>query len=215
MVLQDLADGERAELEPRLAAVEQAGELREALMGERTFGVTCVQGVLTGELAPAEVDLPRGFSRPYLLHDACAYLDLCERTLVLCELPYHEARPGLVELETELTRWPWLHPLASGFVTPLRRVVEREALALMQCQLARLALAAQEYRQMEGEWPGSVADLAPLFTDGVPVCPLTGQSFRLRAADSGIQLYSPALDVPPDPDYSLNVNEERLTWELP
>ncbi len=71
-------------------------------------------------------------------------------------------------------------------------LLPRAAIALEQtdarASLARIALAACAHHEAHGAWPATSADLAPLFPDGVPVDPFTGQPFELRIEDGTLVL---------------------------
>jgi hypothetical protein len=60
--------------------------------------------------------------------------------------------------------------------------------AKLRC--ARVALAAERYRQKHGNWPQSLADLAPQYVPAVPLDPFDGKPLRYRRTDRGAVVYS-------------------------
>jgi hypothetical protein len=83
-----------------------------------------------------------------------------------------------------------------------------------EIRLARVALAAAEFREERGELPASLDELRPRFDDGIPLDPFTGASFAyLRTAD-GVRVSSPGY-LPEEPRSDQSSWRDRgLVWEL-
>jgi hypothetical protein len=93
-------------------------------------------------------------------------------------------------------------------------VVERLGRLEAQTRLARIALAAAEYRAKHGDFPASLDELAPMFADGVPLDPYTDAPFVYERTATGVRIASagrvadePAVDVE-------TLREKCLVWEL-
>lgn len=71
-----------------------------------------------------------------------------------------------------------------AFTTPsLESACPREAKAIVQQQLATVALALFLHRAEKGAYPASLGDLAPEYLDKVPLDQFTGQLFRYTPGD--------------------------------
>jgi hypothetical protein len=83
-----------------------------------------------------------------------------------------------------------------------------------QQALARIALAAAEYRAKHGNFPASLDELAPMFADGVPLDPFSDAPFAYERTASGIRIASAGLlaDEPAVDEEELR--KDCLLWEL-
>ncbi len=61
-----------------------------------------------------------------------------------------------------------------------------------QCELGATAilLAAERHRRKAGDWPASIAAIAPSILPSTPVDPFSGQAFRMEHRDGQIFIYS-------------------------
>lgn len=98
---------------------------------------------------------------------------------------------------------PSFAPTAEGFV----RTDARSA-------VTRTGLAAAEFRESSGRWPGSFDDLRSFFADGLPRDPFTGGDLLLERTADGVRVASrgaiPRRPAPPPEE----LRESLLVWEL-
>ena len=81
--------------------------------------------------------------------------------------------------------------------------------------LARVALAAAEFREREGRWPVSLDALAPMFPEGVPVDPCDRRPFDYVVTGDEVRISARGTfpDVPSEwTDEDLR--DEVLVWEF-
>jgi hypothetical protein len=84
--------------------------------------------------------------------------------------------------------------------------------------LARVALAAAEFREREGRWPAALDELAPMLPEGVPTDPCDGGPFDFAVADGKARL-SARGHFPEEPPKGDDREEPArrafaLVWEL-
>jgi len=80
-------------------------------------------------------------------------------------------------------------------------------------RVARLGLAALEYRHEHGKWPTGPADLATLFPDGIPFDPFTCEAFEFVSDGDNLRIEA---SVPWLDDHESEFREvERVYWTLP
>jgi hypothetical protein len=98
----------------------------------------------------------------------------------------------------------------------LPQVTSRVARVQSANALARVALAAAVFRDREGRWPATSAELDPDFPGGVPVDPCDGLPFDLVEDGDGVLHLSGrgrfATQPPATPEER---REEGLEWRLP
>ncbi len=82
-------------------------------------------------------------------------------------------------------------------------------------RLARLALAACEHRRAQGAWPATPSDLAPLFPDGVPADPFTGEPFELEIVEGALLLRATPWRTLPLQTTEEGLRDAGLRWRLP
>ena len=81
------------------------------------------------------------------------------------------------------------------------------------CRLARIALAAGEYRSTHDDFPASLDDLKPMFVDGVPLNPMTDAPLVYERTETGARLATEARSHD-DADHEELIRERCLVWEL-
>jgi hypothetical protein len=100
--------------------------------------------------------------------------------------------------------------LAATHVMTYDRLIPAAARMESAQNLARVALAVAELHATTGAWPASLDDVAPMFPDGVPRDPLTGEAFVYVRTKSGATIAAPpgeALAVSP-------IYSGHLSWEF-
>jgi hypothetical protein len=174
--------GERAMLAQSLEAV-QKGLLKPSL-----FRALAVEGPRPRRTAIERfeewVDDRFGIDvRPalaWLLLGYTRLLDTARRT-------WPERRASLEDLRDKLDQAP---ELVRGLFRHLLKVAPILPAAEARCRCAVAAVAAERYRQRHGDWPPSLAALAPDLLPAVPADPFDGQPLRFRRVADGIVIYS-------------------------
>jgi hypothetical protein len=105
--------------------------------------------------------------------------------------------------------------------------VTKYARAQSSVDLARVAIALERYRLAHGEFPESLAPLAPQFMEKIPHDIIGGQPLHYRRTDDGqFVLYSVGwnemddggvvvLDGPFGKSGNVNINEGDWVWRYP
>ena len=92
-----------------------------------------------------------------------------------------------------------------------RRLAELDAARA----LARVALAAAEFREREGRWPESLDALAPMFPEGVPVDPFDRRPFDYALTDGKARISARGRFEDAGPERSEKERRElALVWSL-
>lgn len=116
--------------------------------------------------------------------------------------PYSEARSRIqrqADLLAELRR-----TVPEGLADPALAVCHRDAtIARAQHEVARVAVAATQYRLASGKTPEGIDVLVPAYLDSVPSDPFDGEPLRLRNADGAASIYSVGSDGKNDIAFSL------------
>jgi hypothetical protein len=81
-------------------------------------------------------------------------------------------------------------------------------------RLARVALAAAEFRAKHGDFPASLDDLKPLFAAGVPLDPYTDAPFVYERTATGVRVASAGRLADEDALDEATLRERCLVWEL-
>jgi hypothetical protein len=113
---------------------------------------------------------------------------------------------------SQFTREDHVSSEASTIVVPaaLKHFARHDA----ERRLARIALAAAEYRATHGDFPASLDELKPMFPDGVPLDPFGDTPFVYTKTATGVGIESAgrlAADAPID---EATLRERCLVWEL-
>jgi hypothetical protein len=111
--------------------------------------------------------------------------------------PYPEAVRTYLETERRLADEPQGMIARIYTVSPVNYSERVEPLEARR-RLAALAIAAFNYKQDNGRYPGSLEDLVPKYIDAVPIDPFDLKPLKMKALDDGLDLYS----VGPNPEYA-------------
>jgi hypothetical protein len=79
---------------------------------------------------------------------------------------------------------------ARRLVPAVDRVVTTQLRCQARLRCAQTGLAAERYRQNQGQWPDSLDALVPEYLSRIPVDPFDGQPVRLRRTPDGVAIYS-------------------------
>jgi hypothetical protein len=137
-----------------------------------------------------------------------------ELVVAVCRL--RDAAAGVPDLRTLTTR-EGLAAIDRGGLARDERAVDATAnlartaiRAEAALRLARVALAAAEFRATRGDYANSLDDLAPMFADGVPLDPYTDARFSYDRSATEVRIASAGRSARDDP----TLREECLVWEL-
>ncbi|NLW50886.1 MAG: hypothetical protein GXY85_08620 [Candidatus Brocadiaceae bacterium] len=143
------------------------------------------------------------------IKDALFFHRLMDAQIDVCRLPLEERVEGGrrvgSEVETALTEaGAWRYPLTGRVLPALTMVGEEEAKLIAHLRVARVALAAEQWRMAHGRWPDSPGQLVPGILDELPSDPFTGGPLRWARADAGLTIYSVGLD---------GADQGGISWE--
>lgn len=192
-------DTQLAEIEQKLAAVDLSHGLADALRGERAaVNDESERGARSGglfDLVKIIAPMAPGSLEEYVVKALCA---ICPRGWVYSDRAFYnrsmqraiecaEASPlrdFSTSLQVELAAMGepaiYFHLLARGALPGIfgtdRNFAETEA----RLREARIACALERFRLKHGEYPESLAPLAPDFIAALPDDPMTNQAFHYR-----------------------------------
>jgi hypothetical protein len=196
----------RARLDSVFAAAVAAERplMRDALLGERTIGISVTRRWISGEsptvflreldalTSPDEVkdretsvaDVLAGswLFRPIAYGDALRLVELMGRQIDLIVLPPREALARAETLEEGYSgKLPWL---ISSLYANLPEKLHRERLRhLARMRIARVGLALLDLRRRNGEWPGSLRPVAALIGSEATIDPFTGEQLEYEPGE--------------------------------
>lgn len=106
----------------------------------------------------------------------------------LAALPPEELLPRYRALEETARTQRWLVRL---FLPALKKMATAYVRDRAQLRCAFVAVAAERYRQAQGQWPDDISTLKNAgYLNQVPTDPWDGQRLRLRRLDDGLVIYS-------------------------
>jgi len=104
-------------------------------------------------------------------------------------MPYYAARNS-EELVQRMNSTPWYYKMAGLFLPNAITVLFKRATLEAMFETARIGIACKIYKNMHGNFPEDLSELAPEILEEVPVDPFTGNSMIYKKQDSGIIVYS-------------------------
>jgi hypothetical protein len=157
--------------------------------------------------------------------DALFGLGMMDTRLAICSLPPREMvreSPRIDRDFDQLLREHRYRYLVSAMLCPaLGRFCQEWAKARTRLQVARAALAVEEWRQRHGGWPDSLQQLVPELLEAVPEDIFSAGPIRYVKTETGVLLYG----VGPDGKDNNGVSLEEATrqsgsgsgteWDLP
>ena len=130
--------------------------------------------------------------------DALFYHKVMERQVDAHRLPLEEraqaAARASQQAETDVAAGGMRHPLSAMTMPALSRAGEEDVKAAARSRVVRVALAAEQWRMMHGDWPESLDQLVPEFLDALPCDPHTGGPLLWKRTPEGFTVYSAGLD---------------------
>ncbi|MDH5202341.1 MAG: hypothetical protein OEW69_03655 [Nitrospirota bacterium] len=94
------------------------------------------------------------------------------------------------ELEQRMKSTPWYYKMAGLFLPNAVTVLFKRATLEAMFDTARVGIACKIYKNIHGDFPEDLAELAPEILGEVPVDPFTGNHLTYKKQDSGIIVYS-------------------------
>jgi len=129
--------------------------------------------------------------RPWLNMDGAAYIDIMSRASSAAELPYYEAAPQLMRLETETRNLPNTRILAKmHIVSGLSGTCEAQARHEATLDLMQMGILVEQYKASTGTYPEDLDAIVPELGGSLPVDPFTGKAYQYQPSDDGFLLYS-------------------------
>jgi len=104
-------------------------------------------------------------------------------------MPYYAARNS-EELEQRMNSTPWYYKMAGLFLPNAITVLFKRATLEAMFETARVGIACKIYKNMHGNFPEDLSELAPEILEEVPADPFTGNPLIYKKQDSGITVYS-------------------------
>jgi len=104
-------------------------------------------------------------------------------------MPYYASRDS-EELERRMNSTPWYYKMAGLLLPNAVAVLFKRATLEAMFETARVGIACKIYKNMHGDFPEDLSELAPEILEEVPVDPFTGNSLIYSKQDSGIIIYS-------------------------
>jgi hypothetical protein len=220
-----LTDEQLQALAGWLASSRDSDGQRQAMIGERCFGVDAFQGS-TQQLAKhlngpgklmALIMIPRKILG---LHDRdlLGYLDLMQEYIEIADLP-----PGGQLARSQSLEEAPCGPSRQGFLSKmlmpaLQRIFTLEVRRVALQRAAQAALAIERYRLAEGGMPLALSDLVPTYLDTVPLDPFSGQTLKYRLREEvGYVVYSVGEDLTDDggteKDERKRNAENQVIWD--
>jgi hypothetical protein len=221
---------ESGRLDPAAARARLDPLLRErwldrapaALRSHRAFVIQCYRTVLDGTCPYAGPTLwqrlqrlattgkfPGPYDGPFNPGHAKEIVAYCDALSEALHVPHGRYRDYRSSLES--STWP-----ESELEGPdtFARAAEMLTRADAAAALARVALAAAEFRATRGDYPASLDDLKPMFADGVPLDPFTDAPFVFGHSEGEIRIRS-AGGPPEKPEaFDAKLRDDGLFWTL-
>jgi hypothetical protein len=197
----ELPAGELRALEKSLQREIDAPKLLAALRGERAIGLNVQDAIRHGRVKPL-LAIPRkgGGFRDWIADwlprrgtvDRAGYLRAMNELVEASKLPVEQQ---IDEMDQISNAWSRRDAVIAEIVASSRKVAHAHARNQAKLRCARVALAAERYRQNEGFWPGSLeALLQAKYIDAIPLDPYDGKALRSRRLGDSFLVYSVGVD---------------------
>lgn len=159
---------------------------------ERIFGLESALLFLSGEY---EKDFFQGgrlyywVFRPVYKSEIIWLMENYDLMLKAAEMPYYSSRDS-IELEERINSAPWYYIMSRLFLPNAVTVLFKRATLDAMFDTARVGMACKIYKNMYGDFPEDLSELAPEILEEIPVDPFTGHPLIYKKQDSGIMVYS-------------------------
>lgn len=182
-----LTEQDLLSLSETICAFEASRGLRQTLIGERCYGLYCLDQNLGRMVFAKLVGVPQSQSTKYM-NMMQAFIDITDQ-------PEHQQ----IQLCKTIGRVAAQHGMFAQTLIPgFIRVFELESRCLAHCRVARTALALEAHNLAQGRLPEAVDGLVPAYLPSVPTDPFGGQALRYRKLDEGFVVYSVGEDLTDD-----------------
>jgi len=105
------------------------------------------------------------------------------------EMPYYASRDSK-EFEQRMNSTPWYYKMAGAFLPNIVTVLFKRATLEAMFETTRVGIACKIYKNLHGDFPEKLSELAPEILEKIPVDSFTGHSLIYKKQDSGIMIYS-------------------------
>lgn len=183
----DLSAQQSRELFGALGRVDLMRAYKNAMIGERTFGLCVFE----------QADISTGVWWLFSKLDEWAYLSLMRRQIEMANLTYREAKERGLESPSKLTA-PFFAPitmLASVAASSWKHAFILRDTTIAELAIARTALAIEAYKSKFGHFPDSISELKSKLGWKIPPDPFSGQDLKFRRSGTGYILYSIGADL--------------------
>ena len=190
-----LTDGQLQTLAQWLEAYTDEAGYRQALIGERCFGLYSFRTpggissdmgggkILSTVLVPLKI---------FGLHDRdmLSYVNLTQDYIDALDLPRGERLAACEAITADFNSGKRGGLLTKILMPALLRTYQIETRHVADLRVARTALAVQRYRLAQGKLPQALDELVPAYLDAVPTDPFGGQALRYSLRAKGYVVYS-------------------------
>ncbi|MGD2245411.1 MAG: hypothetical protein PVI11_02570 [Candidatus Aminicenantes bacterium] len=164
-----------------------------SLESERIFGLENALLCLKGEQELTNLGLGGKLFywvfRPVYKSEIIWIMESYDLMLEAAEMPYYASRDSK-EFEQRMNSTPWYYKMAGAFLPNVVTVLFKRATLEAMFETAKIGIACKIYKNMHGDFPEDLTELAPEILDKIPVDPFTGHSLIYKKQDSGIMIYS-------------------------
>jgi len=190
-----LTDEQLKTLSAWLETYANEGGYRQALIGERCFGLYAFRTpggmssdmgggkVLSVLLIPLKI---LGFHD----RDMLGYINLMQDYIDAIDLPLGERLAVCESIDKDFSSGKRGGLMTKLLMPALLRTFQLEMRKVADRGVARTALAVERYRLAEGELPKALDELVPTYLDAVPTDPFDGQALRYSLLAKGYVVYS-------------------------
>jgi len=191
-------------LSKAIHALETDKGLRQTFIGERCYGLYCLDQNL-GRMA-----LVRAVG--VFQTQAIKYIDMMQEFIHITDQPAHKQKQLCMAIENANTK----RGMFAQILTPaFTRIFELENRCLADCRAAHTAMALERYYLAQGRVAESIDSLVPEYLARVPKDPFDGQALRYRQLDQGFVVYSVGEDLSDDEGKELDKEERRKNKDVP
>jgi hypothetical protein len=196
----DPPPGSLGAIEPILADEEKMPLLLIASRGERAIcqrAMECLRsgklnwavlgGMPSGSTGRAAQSAFRWLGGGFITRNHADVLDFTSTVVEIAKKPEQEQIVGLTNLHATLPEHGVLVKLLMPAGIKVNNAFVRYR-ASLRCALVMVAL--EKYRQANGRWPKSLAELTPAFIPAVPMDPFDFQPLRYKRLADGVVVYS-------------------------
>jgi hypothetical protein len=189
-----------------VARIDDPNGLRTGLVGERVFGLGCME-LSARDLSIAvngDCSVPsQAFMGAYdglglVRRDQAEHLDFMAAMFAVLGLPEPKRLDEARAIGRQIEQIPQSHVLTRMFVPGMGGCAETGLRHSAQRRAVRTALAIERYRLKSGSLPVSLDVLVPDYLAAVPPDPFTGQPLKYRQSAKGYVVYSVGQDLSDD-----------------